>query len=134
MDLVLALVWSGSFPNRLWGFHKWQELPHQPQQSTPSLTVASPLVHHCIRGIPWKEGTRLKNSSLPLLHKSVPEVHIYKGILLSRKMNEKNDICSNIDEAIEDHTKWIKDKNFAFMWALIKRGYEVAKLLNSFYT
>ena len=37
-------------------------------------------------------------------------VHIYYGILLSYKIEWNNAICSNVDGARDDHTKWSKSE------------------------
>ena len=37
-------------------------------------------------------------------------VHIYNGILLSHKKEWNNAICSNMDAARHDHTKWSKSE------------------------
>ena len=37
-------------------------------------------------------------------------VHIYNGILLSRKKEQNNAICSNMDGPRDCHTEWSKSE------------------------
>ena len=55
-------------------------------------------------------------------------VHIYNGILLSHKKEQKNAICSNMDGPRDYHTEWSKSDterqisyDIAYMWNLKKR-------------
>ena len=46
-------------------------------------------------------------------------VHMYKGILLSRKKEWNNAICSNMDGPRDYHTKWSKSDKDKYMISLI---------------
>ena len=52
-------------------------------------------------------------------------VHVYNGILLSHKKEQKCAICSNVDATRDDHTKWSKSErerqipyDITYMWNL----------------